>query len=132
MLAIVLAAISFFFLCGTTVMGEEDTRQIHQAHSTRGMVVSASPPASIIGRDVLARGGNAVDAAVAVAFAMSVTWPEAGNIGGGGFMMVHVPGSEPICIDYRECAPGKASTNMFAAGESTFTHRASGVPGTVA
>jgi gamma-glutamyltranspeptidase/glutathione hydrolase len=69
---------------------------------------------------------------VAVAFALAVTWPEAGNIGGGGFMLVKQPSQrEPVCIDYRECAPLAASATMFDRHESTYTHRAVGVPGTV-
>lgn len=96
------------------------------------MVVSASPAASIVGREVLDQGGNAVDAAVAVGLALAVTWPEAGNIGGGGFMLVKAPGGEePVCIEYRECAPLQATATMYQEGDSTLTHRAVGVPGTV-
>ncbi|HXD88621.1 MAG TPA: gamma-glutamyltransferase [Urbifossiella sp.] len=97
-----------------------------------GMVVCVSPPAAEVGAAILRRGGNAVDAAVAVAFAMAVTWPEAGNIGGGGFMMVGPPGHEPTCIEYRETAPAAATATLFADGKVTgFDHKASGVPGTV-
>jgi gamma-glutamyltranspeptidase/glutathione hydrolase len=97
-----------------------------------GMVVCASPPAAEVGAAILKDGGNAVDAAVAVAFAMAVTWPEAGNIGGGGFMMIGPPGKEPTCIEYREEAPGAATENMFAKGDvSAYSHLVSGVPGTV-
>jgi gamma-glutamyltranspeptidase/glutathione hydrolase len=97
-----------------------------------GMVVCVSPPAAEVGAAVLKQGGNAVDAAVAVAFAMAVTWPEAGNIGGGGFMMVGPPGQEPICIEYRETAPASAKVDLFARGEtSPYSHKASGVPGSV-
>src|SRR5687768_14315406 len=69
-----------------------------------GLVVSVSPPGSDVGREVLKQGGNAVDAAVATAFALAVTWPSAGNIGGGGFMVIHpAPGKgDPVVIDYRE------------------------------
>lgn len=97
-----------------------------------GMVVCVSPPAVEVGAEILKKGGNAVDAAVAVAFAMAVTWPEAGNIGGGGFMMVGPPGQEPVCIEYRETAPAGAKADLFADGKtSAFSHKASGVPGTV-
>src|SRR5690606_10300588 len=74
---------------------------------------------------------NAVDAAVAVAMAMAVTWPEAGNLGGGGFMLVKPPDHDPLVVDYRECAPLAASREMYEPEESTLTHRAVGVPGTV-
>src|SRR6185369_4710024 len=69
------------------------------------MVASVDVIASRIGADVMKRGGNAVDAAVAVGFALAVTWPEAGNLGGGGFMLVHPTNDiAPTMIDYRECA----------------------------
>jgi gamma-glutamyltranspeptidase/glutathione hydrolase len=96
-----------------------------------GMVVCVSPPAAEVGVAILKDGGNAMDAAVAVAFAMAVTWPEAGNIGGGGFMMIGPPGKEPTCIEYREEAPGSATEDMFAKGVSPYSHLVSGVPGTV-
>src|SRR5207248_2941167 len=80
----------------------------------------------------LQRGGTAVDAAVAVALAEAVTWPEAGNIGGGGFMMVAAPGKEPTCFEYRETAPAAATRDLFADGKVTNRdHKAAGVPGTV-
>jgi gamma-glutamyltranspeptidase/glutathione hydrolase len=85
-----------------------------------------------VGLATLKKGGNAVDAAVATALAMAVTWPEAGNIGGGGFMMVGVPGQEPACFEYRETAPAAAKVDLFADGKVTgFSHKAAGVPGTV-
>jgi gamma-glutamyltranspeptidase / glutathione hydrolase len=98
----------------------------------RGMVVSASPAASLAGRDTLRDGGNAVDAAVTVALALAVTWPEAGNVGGGGFMMVLPAGAnEPVCVDYRESAPAAAHATLYNADETTYSHRAVAVPGTV-
>jgi gamma-glutamyltranspeptidase/glutathione hydrolase len=107
-------------------------REPQIATSRRGMVVSVSPPASDVGAAVLKQGGNAVDAAVAMAFALAVTWPEAGNIGGGGFMMIWPGGGkEPICIDYRETAPAAATEKMFSLDDSRFGHRVVGVPGTV-
>jgi gamma-glutamyltranspeptidase / glutathione hydrolase len=102
------------------------------------MVVSAHPEASRIGAEILRAGGNAVDAAVAVEFALAVCYPEAGNIGGGGFMVVRTADGTTGVIDYREKAPSGASRNMYldaegnvSAGLSTETHLAAGVPGTV-
>ena len=97
-----------------------------------GIVVSVSPPASDVGVAILKQGGNAVDAAIAVEFALAVTWPEAGNIGGGGFMMVHPADQRPpVCIDYRETAPLSATPNMFGPEDGPHTHKIVGVPGTV-
>jgi gamma-glutamyltranspeptidase / glutathione hydrolase len=96
-----------------------------------GVIVTVSAPASDAGLAVLKAGGNAVDAAVATAFALAVTHPAAGNIGGGGFMVVHPPKGEPIVIDYRETAPAAAHKTMFKKGDSPHSHRMVGVPGTV-
>lgn len=103
-----------------------------------GMVVSAHPESSKTGVDVLRKGGNAVDAAVATEFALAVCYPEAGNIGGGGFMIYRDPSGRSDMIDYREKAPLKASRDMYLdqagsviPGLSTDTHLSSGVPGTV-
>lgn len=104
-----------------------------------GMVVSAYPEASRIGAEVLRSGGNAVDAAVAVGFALAVTHPAAGNIGGGGFMVIRFPDGGATAFDFREKAPMRAHPEMFVdeTGEysSALHHRshlAVGVPGTVA
>jgi gamma-glutamyltranspeptidase/glutathione hydrolase len=97
----------------------------------RGMVVSVSGPASEVGLATLMQGGNAVDAAVATAFALAVTWPEAGNIGGGGFMLVMPSGKQPECIEYRETAPAAATEQMYKPDETNLSHRAVGTPGTV-
>ena len=109
--------------------------KLSQAHSLRGMVVSVSPPATRAGVEILRRGGNAVDAAIAVEFALAVAWPEAGNIGGGGFMMVHPGPGRPdqpvVCIDYREVAPRRATERMFGPDDGRHTHKIVGVPGTV-
>lgn len=106
--------------------------------SDSGMVVSAHPESSKIGVDILKKGGNAVDAAVATEFALAVCYPEAGNIGGGGFMIYRDPSGRSDMIDYREKAPLKASRDMYLdsvgsvlPGLSTDTHLSSGVPGTV-
>ncbi|WP_428390129.1 gamma-glutamyltransferase [Mucisphaera sp.] len=126
-------------VCAVVVGGCSSTAELagagarsHVDQSTGGMVVSNSSDASEIGAAILGRGGNAVDAAIAVQFAMAVTWPEAGNIGGGGFMLVAQPGMDAVCIDYREVAPGAATVDMYAFGENRHHHRHVGVPGTVA
>ncbi len=108
------------------------------AEGRHAMVVSSSPIASEVGRDVLQAGGNAVDAAVAVGFALAVTHPAAGNIGGGGFMVIRMKNGEVRALDYRETAPGGASRDMYLDAEgnvsnaSRIGHLASGVPGAVA
>ena len=98
-----------------------------------GIVVAVSPPGADVGRDILLRGGNAVDAAVATAFAMAVTYPAAGNIGGGGFMLVYPAGGEggPLLFDYREKAPMAAGRTMYTKKDSWYSAKAVGVPGTV-
>src|SRR5215510_13784268 len=104
-----------------------------------GMVSSVSEIASQVGVDVLKRGGNAVDAAVAVGLALAVVWPSAGNLGGGGFMVIRQANGKATAIDYREMAPAAAHRNVYLddKGEyveesSTYGHAAAGVPGTVA
>jgi gamma-glutamyltranspeptidase/glutathione hydrolase len=103
-----------------------------------GMVVCAYPDAAQAGLKILKKGGNAVDAAIAVQFAMAVTVPEAGNIGGGGFMVYRAAGGQSNTLDFREKAPAAATTNMYldSAGNpvkdmSLYTHKASGIPGSV-
>jgi gamma-glutamyltranspeptidase/glutathione hydrolase len=107
----------------------------------RGMVASTDRIASQTGVDVLKRGGNAVDAAIAVAFALAVTYPAAGNLGGGGFMMIRLRDGRTTAIDYREMAPAAAHRDVYldergelkkGEGGSLVGYRASGVPGTVA
>lgn len=107
--------------------------------TTHGMVVAQERLSAQVGADVLARGGNAVDAAVATGFAMAVTYPRAGNIGGGGFMVVHTAKGEDVSIDYRETAPGSATRDMFLGNDgkpditkSRDSALGIGVPGTVA
>ena len=103
-----------------------------------GMVSSNERQASEAGVEILRRGGNAVDAAVAVGFALAVTYPEAGNIGGGGYMVIRMADGRVAALDYREVAPGAATRNMYvdSAGQLTdkslVGHLASGVPGAVA
>ena len=103
------------------------------ATSEHGMVVSRSVEASDIGAAILEQGGNAVDAAIATGFALAVTYPFAGNIGGGGFMLVHPgDGRDPAFVDYREKAPLASTEDMYVDGGSRKNHRWVGVPGTVA
>ena len=103
-----------------------------------GMVVAQEPLAADVGLAILKSGGNAVDAAVAVGFALAVTHPSAGNIGGGGFMLVRLVNGQTAFLDFRECAPGKATRDMYigpdgkATQDSIFGWRSSGVPGSVA
>ncbi len=114
--------------------------RVHPVYAQNGMVAAQEAVAAKIGLDILEAGGNAVDAGAAVAFALAVTLPRAGNLGGGGFMMVHdAETGETRAIDYREMAPSAADRDMFldANGDadselSRFTGLASGVPGTVA
>jgi len=104
-----------------------------------GAVVSAHPLASEVGVGILKQGGNAVDAAIATQLALAVVYPNAGNLGGGGFMVARLADGKEIALDYREMAPGKAHRDMYidAAGQartdkSQDGHLSSGVPGTVA
>ncbi|HXJ12718.1 MAG TPA: gamma-glutamyltransferase [Candidatus Limnocylindrales bacterium] len=107
--------------------------------AAHGMVATDEPLASQVGVEILKRGGNAVDAAVAIAFALAVVEPAAGNIGGGGFMLVRLAGGKTTFFDYREMAPGKATRDMYIKPDGTLDEQAStigyrsvAVPGTVA
>ena len=109
------------------------------AEGRRGIVVTDAAPATDVGIAVLVAGGNAVDAAVAIGFALAVVYPEAGNLGGGGFAVVRLADDRKRALDFRETAPARATRDMFldAAGEpdaerSLTGHLAAGVPGTVA
>jgi gamma-glutamyltranspeptidase/glutathione hydrolase len=119
------------FADSTTLPAGEDADHYVECHN--GVVVSVSASASDAGRDILKRGGNAVDAAIATALALQSTYPLSGNIAGGGFMVIYPgPGhGEPIVIDYRECAPAAATVKMYSKEESQYTQRAVAVPGTV-
>ena len=114
--------------------------RFHPAYAREGMVVSESAYATRAGLDVLREGGNAIDAAVTVGFTMAVTYPRAGNLGGGGFMLIYLPGAkEAVAIDYREKGPLAARKEMYIdekgavdEGKTLRSIIASGVPGTVA
>ncbi|NVJ99214.1 MAG: gamma-glutamyltransferase [Alphaproteobacteria bacterium] len=113
--------------------------QFHPTLARNGMVVSQETYASKAGREILQRGGNAIDAAVATGFALAVTHPQAGNLGGGGFMMIYLKELDRVvALDYREMAPARAHRDMFLNDSGDvdkkrvrFTLKASGVPGTV-
>jgi gamma-glutamyltranspeptidase/glutathione hydrolase len=124
--------LAFVALITVTCSAQTLPPPAHTLSSTKGIVVSVSSDASTVGRDILAKGGNAADATVATAFALAVTFPEAGNIGGGGFMLVHFPdGREPTFIDYRETAPAAVNDRTYYKKEDRTPHRLAGVPGTV-
>ena len=107
--------------------------------AANGVVASRSPLASQVGIEVMQGGGNAIDAAVAVGFALAATYPSAGNLGGGGFMVIRLANGDVVANDHRETAPARASRDMYldddgelVEGLSTASHLAVGVPGTVA
>lgn len=145
-LATVLLAAAFTALPGlsmgqmeeTAIFSEKDI--VHPVFATQGMVASQEAMATRIGLEILRQGGNAVDAGVAVGFALAVTLPRAGNLGGGGFMMVHnAANNETVAIDFREMAPAGATRDMYLDAQgnadpelSRYSYLAVGVPGTVA
>lgn len=139
----ILLSVTFQGLCfagSQPVVSLDPLARFHPLIAQRGVAVSQEAIASQVGADILAAGGNAVDAAVATGFALAVTLPRAGNIGGGGFMLVHLADkSKTIAIDYREMAPAAASRDMFLDREgdvdsvkARHSVHSSGVPGTVA
>lgn len=139
MLSLVAASIAPLWTGPLQVEARAASRE--PVHGRHGMVASQSRLASEVGVNVMKRGGNAVDAAVAVAMAMAVTYPEAGNLGGGGFMLIRLRDGRTTAIDYREMAPAAAARNMYldrngnplkGENSSTVGYRAPGVPGTVA
>lgn len=116
---------------------EADT--FHPVRAQQGMVASVDATATQVGVDILRQGGNAVDAAVAVGFALAVTHPQAGNLGGGGFMLLRTAAGRTTAIDFREIAPSRASRDMFLDKQGNADSKlsltsplASGTPGTVA
>ena len=145
----ILAGLMLLVVCGMPAAAQEHRRSFytppaagtfHAVGAEHGMVVAQEKIAAQIGAELLKRGGNAVDAAVATGFAMAVTYPRAGNIGGGGFMVIHsAEHHEDVAIDYRETAPAATTPRMFLgsdgkpdAAKSRDSALAIGVPGTVA
>ena len=138
--------IIFYVICFSSPVKSSDVpiidpdSRFHPVFSSLGMVVSQERIASEVGAAILKKGGNAIDAAVATGFSLAVTLPRAGNLGGGGFMVIHLAESgETITIDYREMAPSAATTDMFldTSGEvdnkkARYSIYSSGIPGTVA
>jgi len=118
-------------LLSQPLLSKEPVRAKH------GMVVAQERLAADVGVEVLKQGGNAVDAAVAVGFALAVTHPQAGNLGGGGFVLIRMADGRRAFLDFREAAPGKATRDMYLGPDGKPTHdslvgwRASGVPGSV-
>ena len=112
----------------------------HPVFAANGMVASQEARATNVGVEILRQGGNAIDAAVAVGFTLAVTLPRAGNLGGGGFMLLHhAESGETLALDYREKAPAKAYRDLYLDGQGNvdkakarFSHASVGVPGTVA
>ena len=136
--AALLATAVLSFVAPATNTAQTPARDTATVASKRGLVVSVSGIASDIGASVLARGGNAVDAAVATGFALAVTHPSAGNLGGGGFMIVRTTDGRATTFDYRERAPGAATPTMYLEPDGTIDRSltrsgwlAPGVPGTV-
>jgi gamma-glutamyltranspeptidase / glutathione hydrolase len=144
-----LAAIALVVACCLPAAAQEQRRgfytppaagAVHAVVAEHGMVVAQEKTAARIGAEVLKRGGNAVDAAVATGFAMAVSYPRAGNIGGGGFMVIHSSERhEDVAIDYRETAPAATTRDIFLGGDgkpdiakSRDSALGIGVPGTVA
>ncbi len=121
----------FILLLATSLIARDPVR------ARKVMVVAQEPIATDVGVEILKKGGNAYDAAIAVSFALAVTYPTAGNIGGGGFALVRTAAGDNNFIDFREKAPGKASRDMYLDAQGKPTRdsvvggRASGVPGTV-
>ena len=130
--------VSFIASVAQVAAAQAPARDTASVASRRGLVVSVSGIASDIGAAILTKGGNAVDAAVATGFALAVTHPSAGNLGGGGFMIVRTADGRATTFDYRERAPGAATSTMYLKPDGTIDRSltrsgwlAPGVPGTV-
>jgi len=138
-------AFLFVAIASSLILQTQNVPSAHAAsrepvRARHGIVASTNDIASKVGVDIMRRGGNAVDAAIAVAFALAVTHPAAGNLGGGGFMMIRLKDGRTTAIDYREMAPAAATHNIYldqdgkvleGDGGSVEGYRAAGVPGTV-
>jgi gamma-glutamyltranspeptidase/glutathione hydrolase len=134
--AFLVAALGTLLLLGSLALNAATS---HPVYGRQGVVSTASAVASEVGLDVLKSGGNAVDAAIATAFAMAVTWPSAGNIGGGGFLVYHGANGENTAFDFREKAPLAATRTMYLDEDGSIRDNSNhdsllavGVPGTVA
>jgi gamma-glutamyltranspeptidase/glutathione hydrolase len=130
---------AFLLLLSSTACAREDRRQATPYRVENGLVVSQEFHASEAGLSILRKGGNAVDAAIATAFALAVTHPAAGNLGGGGFMVVMLGDGTSTTFDFRERAPTASRPDMFLdkdgkydSARHHFSHLAVGVPGSVA
>ena len=136
----ILAALSIIYPAGEARCQDPYKYPIQKkTECVHGAVVSAHPLASRVGRDILKKGGNAIDAAIATQLALAVVYPAAGNIGGGGFLVAHLKNGKNVAIDYREKAPAKASRDMYLDAQGNPMTRlsldgqlAAGVPGTIA
>src|SRR5215471_1116520 len=141
LLLILLALVAAPFRLPVSILWDSTVAASREpVRAKHGVVASTNEVASQVGVDVMKRGGNAVDAAIAVAFALAVTHPAAGNLGGGGFMMIRLKNGQTTAIDYREMAPAAATRNVYldkdgnvikGDGGSIEGYRAAGVPGTV-
>ena len=133
--------LTFTYLVFVTVLSSRTQTTLDyqsKSHPVIGqdfMVVSQNIHATEVGYEILKKGGNAVDASVAVGFALAVTLPRAGNLGGGGFILIYDKGTDKISsIDYRSAAPKNATSEMYVDGDSVkrFGHLVNAVPGSVA
>jgi gamma-glutamyltranspeptidase/glutathione hydrolase len=131
-----LAALLLVMLCSAPVPLLADSKPVHAPHA---IVVSIDELASKAGAEIMQAGGNAIDAAVATGFALAVVYPQAGNLGGGGFMLVRMADGKTHFVDFREEAPAAATANMYLdaqgnliEGASEYGYKAIGVPGSVA
>jgi gamma-glutamyltranspeptidase/glutathione hydrolase len=131
--------LTYLILClSVSLSGIAQAAGPEATYGENGMVTSRSRLASEVGVEVLKAGGNAVDAAVATGFALAVTYPSAGNVGGGGFAVIRLPEGQVVTLDHREKAPASAHEKMYLdeegnviQGLSRASHRAAGVPGSV-
>jgi gamma-glutamyltranspeptidase/glutathione hydrolase len=138
--AVLLVCLTTSFYLGNSSNPTALAASREPVRARHGIVASINEVASRVGVDIMKRGGNAVDAAIAVAFALTVTHPAAGNLGGGGFMMIRLKNGKTTAIDYREMAPAAATRNVYldkngnvieGEGGPIEGYRAAGVPGTV-